>query len=145
MASLTLWTWVWVNSGSWWWTERSGVLRFMGSQRVRHDWATELNWTVFLSHLSNHSNRFILFLNYKLHYYWLINQCCFRFLFLFINIIAHHSFLYSHIFEVILFYFSTSLEFPLVNTYWFYTLSSFCFLKYLYIAFELRKVIYLGI
>ena len=45
VASLTRWTWVWVNSGSWWWTGRPGVLRFMGSQRVRHDWATELNWT----------------------------------------------------------------------------------------------------
>ena len=36
-------TWVWVDSGSWWWTGRPGILRFMGSQRVRHDW--ELNWT----------------------------------------------------------------------------------------------------
>ena len=44
MASLTQWTWVWVNSGSWWWTGRPGVLQFMGSQLVRHDWATELNW-----------------------------------------------------------------------------------------------------
>ena len=44
MASLTRWTWVWVNSGSWWWTGRPGVLQFMGSQRVGHDWATELNW-----------------------------------------------------------------------------------------------------
>ena len=44
MASPTRWTWVWVNSGSWWWTGRPGVLRFMGSQRVKHDWATELNW-----------------------------------------------------------------------------------------------------
>ena len=44
MASLTWWTWVWVNSGSWWWTERPGMLRFMGSQRVGHDWATGLNW-----------------------------------------------------------------------------------------------------
>ena len=41
----TGWTWVWVNSGSWWWTGRPGVLGFMGSQRVGHDWATELNWT----------------------------------------------------------------------------------------------------
>ena len=49
MASLTRWTWVWVNSGSWWWTGRPGVLRFMGSQRVGHDWATELNWTDVLS------------------------------------------------------------------------------------------------
>ena len=45
MASPTWWTWVWVNSGSLWWTGRPGVLRFMGSQRVRHYWATELNWT----------------------------------------------------------------------------------------------------
>ena len=45
MASLTQWTWVWVNSGSWWWTGRPGVLRFLGSQRVGHNWATELNWT----------------------------------------------------------------------------------------------------
>ena len=45
MASLTQWTWVWVDSGSWWWTGRPGMLQFMGSQRVRHDWATELNWT----------------------------------------------------------------------------------------------------
>ena len=45
MASLTRWTWVWVNSGSWWWTGRPGMLWFMGSQRVRHDWVNELNWT----------------------------------------------------------------------------------------------------
>ena len=44
MASLTRWTWIWVNSGSWWWTGRPGMLWFMGSQRVRHNWATELNW-----------------------------------------------------------------------------------------------------
>ena len=44
MASSTRWTWVWVNSGSWWWTGRPGVLWFMGSQRVRHDCVTELNW-----------------------------------------------------------------------------------------------------
>ena len=47
MASLTQWTGVWVNSGSWWWTGRPGVLQFVGSQRVGHDWATELNWWVF--------------------------------------------------------------------------------------------------
>ena len=45
MASLTLWTWVWVNSWSWWWTGRPGVLQFMGSQRVGHDWATDLIWS----------------------------------------------------------------------------------------------------
>ena len=45
MASRTRWTWIWVNSGSWWWTGRPGVLQFMRSQRVGHDWVTELNWT----------------------------------------------------------------------------------------------------
>ena len=45
MASLTQWTWVWVNSGSWWWTGRPVVLRFMGSQRVGHDWTTDLVWS----------------------------------------------------------------------------------------------------
>ena len=44
MASPTWWTWVWVNFGSWCWTGRPGVLQFMGSQRVGHDWATELDW-----------------------------------------------------------------------------------------------------
>ena len=48
MASRTQWTWVWVNSGSWWWTGRPGVLRFMGLPRVDHDWATELNWSLNL-------------------------------------------------------------------------------------------------
>ena len=42
--SPTQWTWVWVNSRSYWWTGRPGVLWFMGSQRVGHDWATEMDW-----------------------------------------------------------------------------------------------------
>ena len=46
MASPTQWTWVWVDLGSWWWTGRPGVLWFMGSKRVRHDWVTELNWSL---------------------------------------------------------------------------------------------------
>ena len=45
MASPTQWTWVCVNSGCWWWRGRPGVLWFMGFQRVRYDWAMELNWT----------------------------------------------------------------------------------------------------
>ena len=45
MASLTQWTRVWVDSGSWWWTGRPGILWSMGSRRVGHDWVTELNWT----------------------------------------------------------------------------------------------------
>ena len=43
MASLIQWTWIWVNSGSCWWTRRPRMLLSMGLQRVRHDWATELN------------------------------------------------------------------------------------------------------
>ena len=59
MASLTQWTWVWVNSGSWWWTGRPGELRFMGSQRVGHDWAIELNWLLYFMCMnpSQHSRR----------------------------------------------------------------------------------------
>ena len=49
MASLTRWLSVWVNSGRWWWTGRPGMLRFMRSQIVRHDWVTELNWTELAS------------------------------------------------------------------------------------------------
>ena len=48
MASLSQWTWIWVNSRSWWWAGRPGVLQSMGLQRVGHDWATELNWTEVL-------------------------------------------------------------------------------------------------
>ena len=44
MASPTQWTWIWVDSGSWWWTGRPGVLWFMGLQGVGHNWATELKW-----------------------------------------------------------------------------------------------------
>ena len=59
MASLTQWIWVWVTSRSWWWTGRPGVLRFMESQRVGPDWATELNWT---AGTGNHN---LSFLNVK--------------------------------------------------------------------------------
>ena len=45
MALPTQWTWVWVNSVSWWWTGRPDVLQFMRLQKVGHDWATKLNWT----------------------------------------------------------------------------------------------------
>ena len=45
MASPTQWIWVWVDSGSWWWTGKPGMLQSMGLQRVRHDWVTKLNWT----------------------------------------------------------------------------------------------------
>ena len=45
MASPTQWTWVWVNSRSWWWTGRPGILQSLGSQRVRQGWMSEVNWT----------------------------------------------------------------------------------------------------
>ena len=70
MASLTRWMWVWVNSRSWWWTGRPGVLRFMGSQRVGHDWAAELNWTNwweasdFVSSVSLETHSFLCPLNW---------------------------------------------------------------------------------
>ena len=56
MASPPQWTWVWVNSLSWWWTGRPGMLQSMGLPRVRHDWPTELNCPLFvfwLNHLTH--------------------------------------------------------------------------------------------
>ena len=58
MASRNQWPWVWVDSGGWWWTGRPGVLWFMRSQRVGHDWATELNWTEH--HWEKHEKKFSL-------------------------------------------------------------------------------------
>ena len=60
MASLTQWTWVWINSGSWWWTGRPGMLQSMGSQRVGHNWATELNWTLKRSSMTSQHRLFVL-------------------------------------------------------------------------------------
>ena len=51
----TQWTWVWASSGSWWWTGKPGVLQFMGSQRVGHNWATELTWFTMLCWFLLHS------------------------------------------------------------------------------------------
>ena len=72
MASPTQWTWVWVNSSSWWWTGRPGVLKSMGSQRIRHKWATELNWRYFC--------HFCLFISISdtslLQYFWLKTFSC---------------------------------------------------------------------
>ena len=61
MTSLTRWTWVWVDSRSWWWTGRPGMLRFMELQRVGYDWVTELNWSHLLI-CSSHGLVYIRFL-----------------------------------------------------------------------------------
>ena len=62
MASPTRWTWVWVDCRSWWWTGRPGVLRFIGWQRVGHDWAAELNndWCGASFHVWLISHQFVL-------------------------------------------------------------------------------------
>jgi len=59
MASLTQWTWVWVNSRSWQWTGRPGLLQSMGSQRVAQDWANELNWNDTHTHTHTHTHIWI--------------------------------------------------------------------------------------
>ena len=51
MVSPTRWAWAWVGYRSWWWTRKPGMLQSMGSQRVRHDWATELNWNYWCSNV----------------------------------------------------------------------------------------------
>ena len=68
MSSLTQWTWVCINSGSWWWTRRPGVWWFMGSQRVRHDWATELSWSLLQGiFLTQELNRDLLHCRWTLY------------------------------------------------------------------------------
>ena len=69
MVSLTQWTLVWVDSGSWWWTGRPSVLQFMGSQRVGHDWGTELNWTTSEAPIIH-----VLALQSVLHIYHFLSQ-----------------------------------------------------------------------
>ena len=79
MAPPTRWTWVWVSSRSWWWTEKPGVLQSMGSQRVRRDWATELNWTELISLTEVKALRFtrcqILLNLFLLKYSWITMLC----------------------------------------------------------------------
>ena len=64
MASPTQWTWVCVNSGSWWWRGRPGVLRFMGLQRVRYDWAELMVKAVCLLLMSFLQNSIICILRF---------------------------------------------------------------------------------
>ena len=75
MESLSWWTWVWVNSGSWWWTGRPGVLWFTGSQRFGHDWATELNWTdgvhYSVYHIRFNTDSFITMFSFPIVSLWL--------------------------------------------------------------------------
>ena len=75
MASPTGWTWIWVDSGSWWWTGRPGVLQFTGLQRVGHDWVTELaDWqqVMYMKLRCYTSENSILFLSctYIQYLYW---------------------------------------------------------------------------
>ena len=71
MASLTRWTWVWVNSGRSWWTGRPGVLWFMGSQIVGHNWATELNWTEYSdTNIKMPKNPTCFLSSYSLENFW---------------------------------------------------------------------------
>ena len=77
MASLTRWTWVWVNSRSWWWTGMPGVLWFMGLQRVGYDRATEMNWTELnAKSMSNWLSLFIIVLSLYFCVLCLVTQSC---------------------------------------------------------------------
>ena len=86
MASPTQWTWVWVGSRSWWRTGKLGVLQSMGSQRVRHDWATELNWTELNVECETISQIIIFYILHTTKYYIL---CIFT-----------YGFLYNHSFKL---------------------------------------------
>ena len=70
LASPTYWTWVWINSRSWWWTGWPGILQSMGSQKVGHDWVTELNWTDWLFEYLLSSNLLSIFFSIRLSAFW---------------------------------------------------------------------------
>ena len=70
MASPTQWTWVWASSGSWWWTGKPGVLQSMASQRVRQDWATELNWILCCVAMLHFVYPFISWCTFELFPLW---------------------------------------------------------------------------
>ena len=70
----TQWTCVWVNSRSWWWTGRPGVLRFMGLQRVGHDWVTEFNWEWYYANDINFSTIIYVLLHHHILIFT-INNC----------------------------------------------------------------------
>ena len=76
MASPTQWKWVWVNSRSWWWTGKPGVLQSMGSQRVGHDWVTELNWTILLSSWDS-KHKYVILFNTVLALLDALLSCCY--------------------------------------------------------------------
>ena len=79
MTSPTQWTWVWASSESWWWTGKPGVLQSMGSQRVRHDWTTELtDWSIWHIQLTPFSMKFQDLSGYlKPHLVWKLTYSVF--------------------------------------------------------------------
>ena len=95
MASPTQWTWVWVDSSSWWWTERPGMLRFIGSQRVGHDWVTELNWFFCIGIVQyDHFIRFcFLFSFYEVCTFSVLSSWLFRYILHFMVEYSFHNLL----------------------------------------------------
>ena len=131
MASPTQWTWVWINSRSWWWTGRPGVLQFMGSQRVRHDWATELNWTEL-----NHK----WVLNFVKGFFCIYWDYHMVFIFKFFNIVYHIDW-FAYIEESLHSWNKTQLDHG-VWALW--CVAKFCLLKFLWGFFHLCSSVILA-
>ena len=133
MASPTQWTWVWVDSRSWWWTGRPGMLQFMGSKRVRHNWATELNWTelsfattfLFLTFLIGPSLSFSWYVWLMVYQFYLSFQRTMSVSLIFILLFSLHFIYFSYNFSD--FFPPTNITFCLflffyflsVNFYWY--------------------------
>ena len=99
MASPTRWTWVWVNSKCWWWTGRPGVLRFMGSQIVRHDWATELNTkiaSIFSIYANNSPLNYVYLISclISIFHFWILNSCVSSLVYLIFIFFLYFNFIY---------------------------------------------------
>ena len=114
MASPTQWTWVSVNAGSWWWTGRPGMLRFMGSQRVRHDW---VDWSVSINKLSKWVSSLLNVLigpHQKWHLLSHLSKCIWALPLTLSSSLSRHSLLCSAFLDTVscIFLSSTSFWFP---------------------------------
>ena len=90
MVSLTQWTWVWANFRCWWWTKKPGMLQSMGSQRVGHNWAAEMNWFCLMTWGRDSISGLILIIYPNWHHQpvlsrWDHSQLARSFIYLFLN------------------------------------------------------------
>ena len=118
---LTQWTWVWVNCGNWWGTGKPGVLQSMGSQRVRHNWETELNWSwgvIFFPY--TFCWEFLSRTDVQFHQMHQIKKDHMIFIFHFLNVVYHTNLSTSYIYMLYIYPLHLTFYVSDVTTYLFF-------------------------